>query len=574
MTGIINKTGALKQRIAVSRGTAGGGGGGSATFDAIADGSITAGDKCILRSDGKVSALPNIDNGALYGETYTNGQGVVDNLGAKMTTVYDTVNNKIIALYQISDAYGTTNYNKAGMRHGTVNGSGKTITWGDEVIVSYSEVYHLNLAFDPNTGVIVACMRDKSVGGNYTYYCTIRTAKINGTGFDLGTQTVIHSNNSSPYAAEYDDQGQRILLVTGQQSSDKRCYSLTTNSNLSFTNNGYINLTNQNFSGSWGGDGAMKPGSDGGMLFCASWKTNGSGEYHPKAITIYWTGSAYALGTEIFLNAGQSAATAEWYSKSFHVKYDPDTGNFVTVRFRGSALGGEYPHPDARDLVSTVVTVGTPMETTLGVKATVLINESSPDPGNGEGYFHDETPICLGYHEGVNRYCLMHIGEGDGYKGWMRMGEIDGSGQIVWGGETGGFNFDTGKKIQDSTSHHFWPDGIWDPDEEQLIMFWDRDSHGSQTNEAMYAFIDPSVPNTRLTKYNFIGIAAESVASGGTAKIQLRGQVDDSQSGLTIGTEYFVRKDGTLATTADSHIGSVPAGKALSATQILIKAST
>jgi len=573
MTGIINKTGALKQRIAVSRGTAGGGGG-SATFDAIADGSITAGNKCILRSDGKVSALPNIDNNALYGEVYTNGSGVVDDLGGYMKTVYDTVNNKIICLYQSRDAYGTANYQKALMRHGTVNGTTKTITWGDEVVVSYSESYYLNLAFDPTTGVIACFIRDKTVGGNYTYYCTIRTAKINGTGFDLGTQTVVHSSNSSPYAAQYDAEGGRVIMVCGQQSSDKRVYSFTLASDLSFTNHGYINMTNQNFAGASGSVGsAMKPGSDGGMLFCASWKTNGSGEYHPKAIPIYWTGSAYALGTEIFLNEGQSAATAEKFTEMHWARYDPDTGNFVTVRMRGSALGGEYPHPDASDLVSTVVTVGTPMETTLGVKSTVLIHNSSPDPGNGEGYFHDEKPICFGYHEGANRFCIMHIGEGDGYKGWMRMGEIDGTGQIVWGGETGGYNFDDAKRIQDSNGT-ICPDGIWDPDENQLIMFWDRDAAGTETNKAMYAFIDPEVPNTRLTKYNFIGIAANSVASGGTAKIQLRGQVDDSQSGLTVGTEYFVRKDGSLATTADSHIGSVPAGKALSATQILIKAST
>ena len=48
MTGIITKTGALKQRIAVSRGSAGGGGGGASTFTAVADGAIAAGDRSAL----------------------------------------------------------------------------------------------------------------------------------------------------------------------------------------------------------------------------------------------------------------------------------------------------------------------------------------------------------------------------------------------------------------------------------------------------------------------------------------------------------------------------------------------
>jgi len=71
MTGIINKTGALKQRILVSRGSAGGGGGGAATFTAVADGAIAAGDRCIVTAAGKVKTVYGLQGDVWFGPSTT-----------------------------------------------------------------------------------------------------------------------------------------------------------------------------------------------------------------------------------------------------------------------------------------------------------------------------------------------------------------------------------------------------------------------------------------------------------------------------------------------------------------------
>jgi hypothetical protein len=75
--------------------------------------------------------------------------------------------------------------------------------------------------------------------------------------------------------------------------------------------------------------------------------------------------------------------------------------------------------------------------------------------------------------------------------------------------------------------------------------------------------------STNLTADNFIGISDGAYADAATATIQVIGATDDAQSGMTIGSNYYVQTDGTLATTADSP--SVSVGVALSATEILIK---
>jgi len=72
-----------------------------------------------------------------------------------------------------------------------------------------------------------------------------------------------------------------------------------------------------------------------------------------------------------------------------------------------------------------------------------------------------------------------------------------------------------------------------------------------------------------LTSENYIGTAATGAPSGTGAKINLKGAVDENQSGLTAGQSYYVQTDGTLGTTpADP---SVFAGTAVAANKLIVK---
>lgn len=72
-----------------------------------------------------------------------------------------------------------------------------------------------------------------------------------------------------------------------------------------------------------------------------------------------------------------------------------------------------------------------------------------------------------------------------------------------------------------------------------------------------------------LTATNFLGTSQAAYTDTQTASIMLQGSVSTNQTGLTIGSTYYVQLDGTLATTAGTP--SVIAGKALSATSLLLK---
>ncbi len=68
---------------------------------------------------------------------------------------------------------------------------------------------------------------------------------------------------------------------------------------------------------------------------------------------------------------------------------------------------------------------------------------------------------------------------------------------------------------------------------------------------------------------NFIGFVGSSFSATSTATIQVVGNINANQSGLTPGTKYYVQKDGSIL--PDEANPSIYAGRALSATSLLIK---
>ena len=66
---------------------------------------------------------------------------------------------------------------------------------------------------------------------------------------------------------------------------------------------------------------------------------------------------------------------------------------------------------------------------------------------------------------------------------------------------------------------------------------------------------------------DFIGITDQAIADTATGAVIVQGGVSDKVSGLTTSYDYYVQDNGTLSTT----VSSVPAGRALSSTSILLE---
>jgi hypothetical protein len=78
-----------------------------------------------------------------------------------------------------------------------------------------------------------------------------------------------------------------------------------------------------------------------------------------------------------------------------------------------------------------------------------------------------------------------------------------------------------------------------------------------------------SVASTSTTADKFIGFNQGAVSNGNAATIDIVSATNENQSSLTVGSKYYVQKNGTIATTADSP--SVEAGIAVAATKLVVK---
>ena len=85
----------------------------------------------------------------------------------------------------------------------------------------------------------------------------------------------------------------------------------------------------------------------------------------------------------------------------------------------------------------------------------------------------------------------------------------------------------------------------------------------------MRVVLNAGVNVSNLEANNFIGISDAAYTNGQTATIQIAGSVDDAQSGLTAGQQYYVQLDGSLGTSPANP--SVIAGTAVSATKLIVK---
>ena len=114
------------------------------------------------------------------------------------------------------------------------------------------------------------------------------------------------------------------------------------------------------------------------------------------------------------------------------------------------------------------------------------------------------------------------------------------------------------------------PDGnmfpLYDPDTDQAVLCY-RDKGTSQYLVSQVYTIPYDATN--LTATNLLGIAAGAISNTATGTINTWGSRNEVQTGLTIGSDYYVQGDGTITTTSTSPAQLI--GTAISATQINIK---
>ena len=424
--------------------------------------------------------------------------------------VYDTAQDKVLFIYAGNSNYGTAVV-------GTV--SGTSISFGTPTVFISSNSSYLAAAYDSNAGKTAIFWND---AGDSNQQKGI-VATISGTSVSFGSAATFSTNNTGTPAkdATFDSSQNKLLIAyTDGSSSAKVIAGTISGTSISFG-------TGVEFLSTDSGSIAIEYDVNAGKSLVTYVNSDNSNKIDSKVVSL--SGDSVSLGSQTNVYNASADKLA--------IAYD-STNTKLVATYRPNS-GTTLMHFIVATISGTSVSYGT------GVSSGVDFNES--------------TPINLfNYNVFANKVIFAGRDDGNSYIQKYVSARVSGT----------SITMDTPVTYYSNTSDSYVSCSTYDPDQQKSILFYADGTAGAYKNPIARVLTLGSGDN--LTTENYIGIATGgSYADGQSVTVDVIGTVNDDQSSLTAGQQYFVQADGTLALTADST--SVVAGTAISATELIVK---
>ena len=488
-------------------------GGGGSTVDFVASGTLPNGKPVVLKSDGTVEVV--VGTSTSVAENIPAGAEYIFNSGSTVyiSTSFDpnTTGKFVVAYRDVSNSgYGTVVV-------GTI--SGTTISFGSEYVFSLAVTNELSISFDPNTAnKFIVSYQDN---GNLDYG-TVIVGTVSGTAISFGSKYIFNSGSTNYTSTSFDPNTTGMFVVAYRDSG---------NSNYGTAIVGTVSGTTISF------------GSE--YTFSASTTTLTTVSFDPntanKFVVAYGAGNGSNGKAIVGTVSGTTISFGSEYASSsgsaYHISasFDPNTAGKFVVSYR-----------DAGNLNYGTTVAGTISGTTISFGSAVVFNSGITSFTSTS--FDPNT---------ANKFVVSYQDNGNSNYGKVVVGTVSGT-AISFGSE-----ITLNSDFTDYISASF------DPNSAGKFVVAYRDNGNSNYGTAIVGQIATTITTTNLTSTNFVGTSTAAYTNGQTATIAIQGGLSTNQTGLTIGSTYYVQEDGTFATTADTI--SVNAGKALSATTLLLK---
>ena len=485
-------------------------GGGQNLVEFVASGTLPSGKPVILNSNGTVTVVAEstVSESIPAGSAYTFDAGA-----ANYTACAFDPNDagKFVLVYpNLSNGeYGTAIV-------GTV--SGTAISFGSEYVFNSANSIYMSMSFDAKTaGMFVISFYDTATGSNGTSKALI--GNISGTTLSFGTKQQYSSQGSNSMVCAFDPNTAGKFVIAhrdGPNSNNGRAIVAT----VSGTTISYGSSIAFNAAGTTAIGISFDPNTSG--MIVIAFKDEGDGEYG-KAIVGNIAGTSITFGSEYTFNS----TNTEHCSCAF----DPNTaGKFVVA------------YSDQGNSRYGTCIVGTVSGTAISYGSEYIFNNSHSN--RVKAYFDPYS---------ANKFVVTYTPETASNVGKVIVGTISGT-AISYGSATTYNSIST-----DATSTSF------DPSTPGKFVIVYRNNTSPYAGKAIVGQMTAAVTN--LTSANLIGITSEATSSGGTAKINTWGGINEAQTSLTIASDYYAQTNGTITTaTAGQKVGT-----AISATTINMK---
>jgi len=496
-------------------------GGGQNAVDFVASGTLPNGKAVILKADGTVEAVA--ETGTPITENLTSGSVVTqDSTGPCYWNNLDFDpfdSSKFVLSWRDG---GNSNYGKIVI--GTI--SGTTITFGTEYTYNSAATDKGRVAFDSKTqNTLLLAYMD---GSSSSAYGRARVGTVSGTSITFGTEYVF----SNPWiswvsmVADPHNAGKFVIVYRGD-SADNAGLAVV----VSVTGTALSFGTTSTFKA----DDANEPTVD-------------FDPHNPNKILVAYYDSQSGSSTRYYgvVKLGTISGTTITFGTSYNF-HDAANGvkTSITVKFDPNTAG--------RFLVSYIIIV--PSYDAYVVVGTIAANETIT--------FGSQTTISTGSNERLiiqvdpntaNKFIAVWQDSGVGGNPiYARVGTISGT-TITYGSQT---VFGAGNA--DSLALVFYRDAA---SAGKFVYSYNTGYSGASRVGQMGS----TVYTTNLTTTNFIGITAEAISSAATGSVNVYGGINEVQTGLTIGSDYYAQADGTITTTSTSP--AIKVGQAISATTI------
>jgi 6-phosphogluconolactonase (cycloisomerase 2 family) len=419
---------------------------------------------------------------------------VSSNVGAE--TVFDTgaYNWEAIASDGTSSKVVVVYRDGNGSNYGTaVVGtiSGTTISFGTPVVFESASTISIDIEYSPDADKFLIAYADL---GNSSFGTGI-VGTISGTSISFGSATVFSSGSTSNTSVTYDTSNDKFVVFFADNSNS--AYATGVVGTVSGTSVSFGSKTvAESVSSGW-----PTVTYDPVNAKCvALYRDEGSTGYGRAAVGTV-SGTSISFGTPVTFQAGATRyISAAYDAKAARIVAAYE---YFTDSQKGYAIAGEVS--------GTTTTWGTHVK------------------------YEDSVVqyVAASYDATVER-CTIAFRDDTSVDGKIIPTNLSGS-TISYGAP------DT-----------FNPAGVtyvattYNSTEGKIVLAYADIGNGSAGTSLVYTTAG-SVTN--LTATNFIGLASAAISDTATGNINVKGGINEAQTGLTIGSDYYVQNDGSLAAT-------------------------
>mgnify|MGYP003109913630 CR=1 FL=1 len=482
-------------------------GGGQNLVEFVASGTLPSGKPVILNSNGTVTSVGLVSQSVSQAIPTGSETQFATGEGANTVIAFDptTTGRFLIAFSDFSNnAYGSVIL-------GTM--SGTTLTFSTKVVFYSAYGAAMSVAFDPNrSGQFVVGYTGPS-GRCYSIL-----GEVSGSSITFGTGVIANSTGGTTIVkVEFNPNVQDQFLIAYRDTSNTEArVGTVSGTSISYGTAADIVSLSSNSLGI-----SFDPFTANRFLVVVC-DTSNSKKPYIRLGNISGTSITFATSYEVYSN----------YSDYISVAFDANTENSFITTFE-NMTGSLYGYSKAGTVASdNTITLGT-----------LTAYHSGSTSGT----------IMAGNPSMVGSFVVIYKDATNAGKGTYRVGTVSGT------------NVSYGSAIVHGSGWNYNEASIeFDPNQGGKFV---HSYVSAGNNKARIGQVGGTIFVTNLTSANLIGITSEATSSGGTAKINTWGGINEAQTSLTIASDYYAQTNGTITTaTAGQKLGT-----AISATTINIR---